>query len=148
MTTIEESASQLIRKRIDAQGFSVSQLLIVGVCFLLNVADGFDVVSISMAAPHIADTWQIDAKLLGVILSSELAGMMVGSIVLASLSDRYGRRTILLGSVAAISGAMLLSAYAGTISQLLVLRVITGLGIGGVLASAAATCSEGIVSAN
>jgi benzoate transport len=136
------SAAELIRDRINSKGFSTRQLLIVAVCFFLNVADGFDVVSISMAASHIADTWQIEAKVLGVVLSAELAGMMIGSILLATLSDRYGRRTILVGSVSAIALAMLLTAYVNNIPQLLVLRFITGLGIGGVLSSAAATASE------
>ncbi len=136
-----DSLSQ-IRNRIELGGLSLRQILIIGVCFLLNVADGFDVVAISMAAPHIADAWGINAKTLGVVLSSELAGMMVGSIALAALSDRYGRRKVLIGSVAAIAIAMLLTTQASGIGHLIVLRVITGLGIGGVLASAAALASE------
>jgi benzoate transport len=140
--TGHNTASHQIRARIDARGFAPRQLLILAVCFLLNVADGFDVVAISMAASHIAAAWQIDATVLGVVLSSELVGMMVGSIVLASVSDRYGRRTVLLGSVSTIAVAMLLTAHVSSISQLLILRVATGLGIGGVLASAAATASE------
>jgi benzoate transport len=131
-----------VRDRIDHSDISFAQLLIVFICFLLNVADGFDVVAISMSAPHIAAAWQVDAKLLGVVLSAELVGMMVGSVVLASLSDSYGRRKVLIFSVAAIALSMLLTTQATNITQLIIMRVVTGLGVGGVLTSAAAIGSE------
>ncbi|WP_345416341.1 MFS transporter [Halioxenophilus aromaticivorans] len=141
---VANSSNLHIRSRINEGGISLRQILIVGVCCLLNVADGFDVVAISMAAPHIADSWGISATTLGVVLSAELVGMMVGSIGLSALSDRYGRRKILIGSVSAIAIAiaMLLTTLASSVTHLIVLRVITGLGIGGVLASAAAVASE------
>ena len=141
MTEINAGNSP-VRDRIDQGRFSFAQLLIIIICFLLNVADGFDVVAISMAAPHIAAEWQIDSKLLGVVLSAELVGMMVGSVVLSSISDSYGRRYILMFSVAAISIAMLATSQATNVTQLIIMRVITGLGVGGVLTSAAALASE------
>lgn len=135
-------AGSPVRERIDQGGISFAQVLIVSICFLLNVADGFDVVAISMSAPHIAAAWQVDAKLLGVVLSAELVGMMLGSVILSSLSDSYGRRKVLIFSVAAIAVSMLLTTQATNITQLIIMRVITGLGVGGVLTSAAAIGSE------
>lgn len=131
-----------IRERIDEGAISFTQTLIIFICFMLNVADGFDVVAISMSAPHIASAWQVDAKLLGIVLSAELVGMMVGSVALASLSDSYGRRKVLIFSVGAIAISMLLTTQASNITQLIIMRVITGLGVGGVLTSAAAIGSE------
>lgn len=131
-----------VRSRVDEGAISFTQVLIVVICFFLNVADGFDVVAISMSAPHIAAAWQIDPKMLGVVLSAELVGMLVGSVLLASISDSYGRRKVLIFSVAAISLSMLFTTQADNITQLIIMRVITGLGVGGILASAAAIASE------
>ncbi|MBR9911406.1 MAG: MFS transporter [Gammaproteobacteria bacterium] len=143
MAEIETGYTEsIIRKKIDQGSISLTQVLIVLICFLLNVADGFDVVAISMAAPHIAAEWQIDAKILGVVLSAELVGMLLGAVVLASLSDSKGRRKVLIFSVAAISLSMLLTTQATNITQLIIMRVITGLGVGGILTSAAAIASE------
>ncbi|MGV6807784.1 MAG: MFS transporter [bacterium] len=131
-----------IRQAIDSRPMGVQQYLIAAICFLINFVDGYDVVAISMAAPHIAESWQISAKLLGVVLSAELFGMLVGTIGLSWVSDQYGRRKILVGAVAVIAVATLATAYVSNVTQLLIARVVTGFGIGGILTSAAALAAE------
>lgn len=131
-----------IRSEIDRGFSSIRQVAIVSLCFFLYVADGYDVVSIAMAAPHIAQEWGVEPQVLGVVLSVELIGMMIGSIVLSTASDKYGRRLILLGSLMVISVAMILTAYCSSIEQLMILRILTGIGIGGVMGPAAAIASE------
>jgi len=54
----------------------------------LNAMDGFDVLSISFASPGIAQDWGIDKATLGWILSMELFGMAVGSVLLGGVADR------------------------------------------------------------
>src|SRR5687767_14752094 len=63
------------------------QVVAIGVATLLMAIDGFDVFSISFASPLIADHWGIDKASLGVVLSMELVGMGVGSIVLGAAAD-------------------------------------------------------------
>lgn len=131
-----------IRVRLDDSRFTLRQMLIVFICFMVNFVDGFDVIAIAMAAPQISQDWNINAELLGYILSAELVGMTVGAIVLSALSDKYGRRSILIPSVLLVAIATFLTTYTQSPTQLFVVRVITGLGVGGVLTTAATLASE------
>src|SRR3546814_16344585 len=73
------------------------QIMVVAICIALNALDGFDVLAISFAAPGIADEWGVDKATLGVILSMELLGMAVGSVLIGNVADRIGRRPTILG---------------------------------------------------
>jgi MFS family permease len=68
--------------------------------------------------------------------------MAAGSLFLAPTADRWGRRPVVLTSVAMVSLGMLSSAFAGDLPQLALLRVFTGIGIGGILASATVLVAE------
>ncbi|MCK9506456.1 MAG: MFS transporter [Porticoccaceae bacterium] len=132
----------IIRQRIDTGPWSFRQLLILFVCFLFNIADGFDVVAMAMAAPAVANEWAIEPTALGVIFASALAGMTVGAMFLAPWSDRLGRRWMILITAAMMSLSMLATAYALSVTQLLVIRFLTGLAIGAMLASVIAMTAE------
>ena len=73
---------------------SAVQIIAVVMCVLLNALDGFDVLSISFASPGIASEWGIERGALGVVLSMELIGMAVGSLVIGPFADRFGRRPL------------------------------------------------------
>ncbi|MDQ4419315.1 MFS transporter [Sphingobium sp. DEHP117] len=118
------------------------QYVIIGLCVLLNGLDGFDVLSISFASPGIAADWGVDRATLGVILSMELIGMSIGSVILGLLADRIGRRPIAIGSLFVMAGGMALAAQASGIGELAAIRFATGLGIGGMLACANAIVAE------
>src|ERR1700693_6453180 len=76
---------------------SAIQIAAVAVTIGLNALDGFDVLAISFASPGIAREWHINRAALGVVLSMELLGMGVGSILLGGIADRIGRRYTVLG---------------------------------------------------
>jgi benzoate transport len=118
------------------------QLVAIVVCVSLNMLDGFDILAMSFAASGVKADWHLADRQLGSLLSAGLVGMGLGSLTLASCADRWGRRTIVLLSVSLACLGMLASAAAGNYVQLLVLRVITGLGIGGTIASVAVIASE------
>lgn len=131
-----------IREKLD-QGFtSYRQFSVVLICFFLNMADGFDVISISMTAPSIVQEWGISASMLGLVLSAEMIGMTIGALLLSLLSDRYGRRPIIIAAMAMVAGAMLFTAFCSNVTQLMMLRLITGVGIGGVLVAAVPLAGE------
>lgn len=121
---------------------SAMQIIAVALCILLNALDGFDVLSISFAAPGISSEWGIDRAALGVVLSMELIGMGLGSITLGNFADKFGRRPTVLGSLIVMALGMLAAGRAGSIVDLSVYRFLTGLGIGGMLASASAMTAE------
>jgi benzoate transport len=118
------------------------QVIAVVMCVLLFGVDGFDVLSISFAAPGIASEWGIDRAALGVVLSMELIGMALGSVVIGGLADRFGRRPAILMCLTAMSAGMYLAATAGSVLELSIYRLGTGLGIGGMLASTNAMAAE------
>lgn len=121
---------------------SLRQIVAIALAALLFAVDGFDVFSISFAAPGIAEQWGIDKAALGVVLSIELIGMGVGSIVLGSMADSNGRRPTLLACLLIMTAGMWLASIATGVIMLSVVRFCTGLGIGGLLASCNAIVAE------
>jgi benzoate transport len=111
------------------------QLLVVGLCALLNVLDGFDLQSIAFVAPILSSQWRLPAKLLGVLFSLGLAGIAVGAPLLALAADRLGRRRTILICLTLISASVFGSSLASGMVELGTLRFCTGAGIGGMLAS-------------
>ena len=118
------------------------QVVAVTLCILLLAVDGFDVLSISFAAPGIAAEWGIDRAALGLVLSMELIGMGVGALVVGNVADRIGRRPTILLSLVIVSLGMALAATASGVTLLSVYRFATGIGIGGILASVNAMAAE------
>ncbi len=106
----------------------------VAVTVALSALDGYDVLSITFAAPAIAHEWGIGKAALGGLLSAGLAGMALGSLVLAPFADVVGRRRLVLGSLVLMAAGMLLSAFAPSLWPLIAWRLLTGLGIGAMVA--------------
>lgn len=121
---------------------SAAQVAAVVMCILLTALDGFDVLSISFAAPGIAEEWGIDRGALGIVLSMELIGMAVGSVMIGALADRVGRRPAILGCLTVMALGMYLASTAPDVTILSIYRFTTGLGIGGMLASTNAMAAE------
>jgi MFS family permease len=151
------------RELIAKSPMSVMQVLVVAITVALNALDGFDVLSISFASPGIAAEWGIARDQLGYVLAMELFGMALGSIFLGGVADKIGRRPTVLGClsvmalgmfmvtttggllggvVAPVLGALLGTAMDVRLVDLSIWRVITGLGIGGMLAAINAVAAE------
>ncbi len=130
------------RETLDKAPMSLLQVIVIIITFGLNAMDGYDVLSISFASPGIAAEWKIDRAALGIVLSMELIGMAIGSIVIGGIADAIGRRTTMLGCLAMMSLGMFMATTAGSIAQLSVWRILTGLGIGGLLAAINALTAE------
>lgn len=118
------------------------QILVVAITIGLTGLDGFDVLSISFASPGIAKEWGLDHAALGVVLTMELLGMAFGSILLGGVADRHGRRKTLLACLVLMTLGMAMVSRVSGITALCVWRVITGLGIGGMLAANNAVAAE------
>lgn len=125
-----------LQQAIDHGPMSRFQVVAVGICLVINMLDGFDVLAISFTAPAIASEWSLSPGSLGVLFSSGLVGMMLGSLLLAPLADSFGRRPIILLCLAIISIGMCASALlTRNVMELSATRIVTGIGIGGALAS-------------
>jgi len=118
------------------------QIVAVAITIGLNALDGFDVLAISFASPGIAREWGIDRSALGFVLSMELIGMALGSILLGRSADKLGRRRAILGCLGVMSFGMIMTTAAKGIYDLSLWRIVTGLGIGGMLAAINAVAAE------
>lgn len=130
------------QERIDDGRMGWWQIAAIAMTVLLNALDGFDVMAISFAAPGIAQDWNLGPDVLGWILSMELVGMAAGSILLGNLADRFGRRPTILGCLLVMSAGMWLVPFSSCPLELSIWRLLTGFGIGGMLAALNATAAE------
>lgn len=127
---------------LDEGKLSVTQVLVVFISFLLMVLDGFDISSMSFVAQRVSEQLHIDSTSLGVVFSVTLAGMMLGAMFIAPYADKIGRRKVLIASVIVIGISMFLTGLVTAFWQLAILRTITGLGVGSMLANITALTSE------
>ncbi|RKF22791.1 MFS transporter [Altericroceibacterium spongiae] len=121
---------------------NVRQWIVVILMIMLNALDGFDVLSSAFAAPGISAEWGIPRSELGVVLSAELVGMGVGSVLLGGMADRFGRKLSMLGCLLVMAVGMYFAHSAGGVATLTVWRLLTGIGIGGMLAATNAVVAE------
>jgi benzoate transport len=124
------------------ENWTTIQLLVVGLCFLVNMIDGMDVLILSYIAPTLQEDLGVGADQIGILFSAGLVGMAIGGLVIAPLADTHGRRTLILASFVTSTVSMLASGFAETLVQLMILRLLVGIGIGAVLASMAALIAE------
>lgn len=127
---------------INDNPMTTRQWIVVALMIFLNALDGFDVLSSAFAAPGISAEWGIPRSELGIVLSAELIGMGFGSIILGGVADKIGRKPAMLICLVIMAGGMYLASVAGGVTPLTVWRFITGLGIGGMLASTNAVVAE------
>lgn len=118
------------------------QMLAVIITIGLNGLDGFDALSMSFALPGVAAEWGVKPGALGILASMGLIGMALGSLLLGGVADRIGRRKTTLGCLVLMTFGMFMATTAKGVVDLSAYRVITGLGIGGLLAAINAVAAE------
>src|SRR5450830_241525 len=119
--------------------FQFGLLLLCGLCLII---DGFDIQAMGYVAPAIIGDWHVNKASLGPVFGAGLFGMLLGSLVLTPVGDKYGRRPVLIVSTFFFAICMLLTTRVETIDELLVLRFITGFGLGSIMPNAMALVGE------
>ncbi|MEZ1316530.1 MFS transporter [Pseudomonas fluorescens] len=109
---------------------------VVGLCMLFNVVDGMNAMVMAFTAASVAAQWALTGTELGMLLSASLVGMAGGSLFAAPMADRYGRRPLLLAGLSFSGLCMLLCFWSQGLSALMLLRTLTGIGLGVVLVGA------------
>lgn len=126
---------QSLQTQLDAKPLSNLQLRVIALCWLVNILDGFDLLAISFAAPAISKSWHLDPQTLGIVFSSGLVGMTIGSLLLGPMADCIGRRRMIILAVAVLGLSTLATASAASVGPLMLLRLMTGVAIGALLPS-------------
>lgn len=133
---------------IDAQALindaplSKYQWFIAIVCFLIVFVDGIDTAAMGFIAPALAEDWGLDRSQLGPVMSAALGGMIIGALVSGPTADRFGRKVVLSVSMLIFGGFTLASAYAQDLDTLVILRFLTGIGLGAAMPNATTLFSE------
>jgi AAHS family 4-hydroxybenzoate transporter-like MFS transporter len=118
------------------------QIRTLALCFLIVAIDGFDTGAIGFIAPALRAEWQATAGQLAPLFGAGLLGLMIGAFAFGPLADRIGRKHALLLTVLFFGAASLASAWSENITQLTILRFLTGMGLGGAMPNAITLTSE------
>ena len=132
---------------IDNARLTPYHYLIISICALIIIFDGYDLVIYGVALSQIMEQWQIDAVTAGFLGSLALFGMMFGAIIFGSLTDKlekYGasRKRVIALCITIFSLFTVLSGYAKGPTDFGIYRVIAGLGLGGVMPNVIALVTE------
>ena len=127
---------------IDTGRFNAFRWTVAIWCAVLVTLDGFDFAAMGFSAPTIVREWNLAMPSFGPVFGAGLFGLMIGALVSGPLADRYGRKLVILASTLIFSIFALATVLAHSIDQLYVLRLLTGIGVGGLMPNAIALTSE------
>ena len=137
-----EQAVVPVSRLLDERGLSTFHYNLIFWCVLLSLIDGYDIAAIAFAAPHLVREWGLKPGALGPVFSASLIGILFGSALFGWVGDRYGRKTALIGANLLFGVFTLAAAWSKNLDQLFWLRLLAGLGIGGVIPNVVAINTE------
>jgi AAHS family 4-hydroxybenzoate transporter-like MFS transporter len=127
---------------IDGNPFGAYQVWVFLLCFLACTVDGYDVQVIGVAVPGIRESLHLESATLGLILTAGQIGVMLGAFCLGPVADRVGRKRMLIATALTFGVFSFLTAFASSVGELVVLRVLAGFGMGGIVPAAMAYGAE------
>ncbi|HEX9461015.1 MAG TPA: MFS transporter [Alphaproteobacteria bacterium] len=131
-----------VSRLLDERGLSSFQMKILIWSFFIVLIDGYDIGAIAFAAPYLVKSWGVTMRDLGPVFSSSLVGILIGSAIFGFVGDRYGRKAALVGANIWFGVFTLAAAYATNLEQMFWLRLLAGIGIGGVIPNVVAINAE------
>jgi len=131
-----------ISRLVDTTRLRPFHLWLTAWCLLAMMADGFDLLNASIAGPALIKEWGISRASLGPVFSASLVGFFVGAPFFGYLGDRFGRRMAIITSLILVGVTTWACAWATNLQDLLWLRFLSGLGLGGVLPNVIALNAE------
>ena len=127
---------------VDRSPFGSLQWTTFVLCLLCLVMDGFDVQALGYTAPSIIGEWHVPNAALGPVFAAGNFGVLLGALLFSMLADRVGRRPVLIGATLFFSAMTVLTARATSVQELLLLRLVAGIGLGTIIPNASALVGE------
>src|SRR5213078_1444280 len=113
---------------LENQRLGPLQLRVAALCTLVQVCDGYDINSIGVTVPQLTHAWNLPGPAFTQAFLWSSIGIMAGALSAGPIGDRVGRKPLLLASLTIFGLASLLSAFAGSLLVLSILRFFTGMG--------------------
>jgi AAHS family 4-hydroxybenzoate transporter-like MFS transporter len=137
-----EQATVQVSRLLDERGLGSFQIKLLIWSFFVVLIDGYDIGAIAFAAPHLVRDWHIQPHALGPVFSSSLVGILFGSALFGWIGDRYGRKAALIWANLLFGVFTFAASYATNLDQMFWLRLLAGIGIGGVIPNVVAINAE------
>jgi AAHS family 4-hydroxybenzoate transporter-like MFS transporter len=137
-----DTGGSTVETALENQRIGGLQLRVMGLCTLVQICDGYDINSIGVSIPPLTHAWNLPGPAFTQALLWSSIGILVGALSAGPIGDRVGRRPLLIGSLTIFGLASLLSAFAGSLPILTILRFFTGIGIGGAFPGAASLTGD------
>jgi AAHS family 4-hydroxybenzoate transporter-like MFS transporter len=115
---------------------------LLALCAGIVFMDGFDAQAIGYVAPNLSQSWSLPPGALGPVFGTGLFGIMLGALIGGPLADYIGRKKVILFAALFFGICSLATALVTDLRQLMVIRFITGLGLGAAMPNAIALVSE------
>lgn len=132
-----------VSQLIDERKMNVFNAQLVILSFFVATFDGYDILAAAVALPDLPKTWgPVDPRLVGWMLSASLVGILFGAPAFGYVGDRFGRKKAIIGSCLTFGIFTLAATQAGSIMDLLFLRFLAGIGIGGIFPNIIAVNAE------
>jgi AAHS family 4-hydroxybenzoate transporter-like MFS transporter len=132
-----EAVLSATESALENQKIGGVQIRVAALCALIQICDGYDINSIGVTVPALTHAWNLPGTAFTQAFLWSSIGIMVGALSAGPIGDRVGRKPLLLASLTIFGFASLLSAFAGSLLVLSILRFFTGMGIGGAFPGAA-----------
>lgn len=131
-----------VKAFIDERPMGRMQWLLLVLCFAIVALDGMDVAIMGFLAPSILQEWHVSRAAFGVVMSAAPLGLVLGALLAGPASDRIGRKVVLIGSVLLFGLFTFATAYAGNLTEMAALRLLTGVGLGAAMPNTSTLLSE------
>ena len=131
-----------VKAFIDERPMSSNQWLLLVLCFLVVAIDGMDVAVMGFLAPSILHEWDVSRASFGLVMSAAPLGLVLGALIAGPMSDRFGRKLVLISSVFLFGVFTACTSFAHGLTSMAVLRLLTGLGLGAAMPNSSTLLSE------
>ena len=137
-----QASLSTIESTLENQPLGGLQIRVATICTLVQMCDGYDVGSIGWAVPSLTHAWHVAPSAFALAFLWSNLGVMAGALSAGPIGDRFGRKPLLVISIAIFGLASLASAFAPSLGVLAGLRFFTGLGIAGGFAGTTALTAD------
>jgi len=131
-----------IQRIVDDQPIGRMHIGLLVLCTLIMFIDGFDIFMVGKLAPSIAEDFGQPASSMTLLFLLQQIGLTLGAFTIGPVSDRFGRKTVLIACAVAFGLLTLAGLAAQSVVQLAILRGVSGIFLSGVIPNATALLSE------